>query len=365
MGLTVDHIQLRNFRNYKDFESGRFENLNIFVGPNGVGKTNLLEALQLMTSLDSFRNPKWNELVLWGEESASVTARLIEENRDIELRLEISDNRRRYFQNGKGKRPADLRGNVTTVLFNPDDLNLAKGPASIRRDALDQMGAQISGTYYGLRADYLKAIKEKAALLQSDFCSYEMVEPWNESIAVYGLAFAKHRINLFIAFRQNLVETCLEIAPDLLIDMAYIPSWMENAKIKEAGYDLDELGNALNNKLSNLLHAEIASKRCLCGPHLDDIAVEIMGHDARKFGSQGQQRLISLIWKLAEMKTIAKICNNQPLLLLDDVMSELDTERRNSLLSGICGKTQTFITTTDLEYFSEDVLKEAKIFRIG
>ncbi|MBR2521828.1 MAG: DNA replication and repair protein RecF [Coriobacteriales bacterium] len=365
MGLTFDHIELRNFRNYKDFESGQFENLNIFVGPNGVGKTNLLEALQLMTSLDSFRNPKWNELVLWGEEGASATARLVEEHRDIELRLEIANNRRRYFQNGKGKRPADLRGNVTTVLFNPDDLNLAKGPASIRRDAIDQMGAQISSTYYGLRSDYLRAIKEKAALLQADFCVIAMIEPWNESIAAYGLAFIKHRVNLFLAFRQNLLEVCLEIAPDLLIDIAYIPSWMEEAKIKEAGYDLDEFALALRGKLERLLQAEIASKRCLCGPHLDDIEVEILGHDARRFASQGQQRLILLIWKLAEMKTIAKICNNQPLLLLDDVMSELDTQRRNSLLSGIYGKTQTFITTTDLEYFSEDVLREAKIFRIG
>ena len=125
--LRIRNIEFNNFRNYSSFDSGEFSSFNIFVGKNGAGKTNIIEGIQLMTTLDSFRNPKWDEVIKWGENSADIRSSFFNDSRDLEMRLHIEEKKRHYFLNGKGKKNQDLLGLLPAVIFTPDDLQIVKG----------------------------------------------------------------------------------------------------------------------------------------------------------------------------------------------------------------------------------------------
>ena len=181
-----------------------------------------------------------------------------------------------------------------------------------------------------------------------------------------GSVFVKHRISLFSEFRKNFIETYDEMVSNQVIDVVYIPSWEEDdIEIRDSIYTRDQITEKLADKIESHRVAEIASKRCLVGPHRDEIKFYLDGFDARKFASQGQQRFISLSFKIAEMKTIKQINNQQPVLLLDDVLSELDNEKRDVLIEYLLDGTQTFITATDVENLDARILDRAKVFEVG
>lgn len=366
MNLVIRDIGLENFRNYDVFKCEGFSNFNVFVGLNGSGKTNIIEAIQLMTSLCSFRSPRWNEVVKWGCRESTVESTFCGDQRILEMRMKVSNNRRFYYLNGKAKNSKDLRGLLPSVLFCPDDLRIVKGYSDSRRESLDSLGAQISRTYYELKSNYSKAIKQKSSLLQSENVTLSSLSPWNENISILGSRFAKHRLNLFERFRKNMVGTYLDMVKGTVVDISYRPSWdTEGIELRASEYSADEIGSKLLEKMDALAEAEIASGKVLVGPHKDDIKIYIDGMEAKKYASQGQQRLISLSWKIAEMETIEEICDVKPILLLDDVLSELDKEKKDILASYLIDGTQTFITSTDVDSLNKDILMEAKVFAIG
>lgn len=379
MSLRLKKIQLNNFRNYSNFSYSDLEDLNILIGLNGVGKTNIIEAIQLITSLESFRKPKWDEVIKWEKSYASVIGNIVGDNRDLEISMSVENNRRRYYLNNKSKNRADILGLLPAVLFNPDDLSLVKGASEIRRDALDQIGGQISSVYYDLKNKYLKATKQKNNILQSfrqgnsldiknkDF--YFLIDSWNENISSIGANFIKHRLNLFSIFRNNLIEVGLDLLKQNKIDIVYIPSWSkidgDKEELRENIYSVDEIKKKFLERLEFLKEAELANGKTLIGPHRDDIKFCWDKKDARKFASQGQQRFIALCFKIAEMMTLEKITGQIPILLLDDVMSELDKQKREILINYLNGRVQTFITSVDVEFLDKNILKEALILDIG
>ncbi len=367
MNLVVNQIELHNFRNYEKFNSGNFSKFNVLVGHNGAGKTNIIEAIQLITSLESFRNPKWDEVVRWGSDRAVVRASFSGDGRSLETKLDIFNKKRSFYLNEKKKSVAELRGLLPAVVFCPDDLRIIKGSAENRRDALDYIGTQISNTYYDLKSKYGKAVKQKNALLQYSDLGCDVLDPWNENIAMIGASFVKHRISLFETFRKNLVRIWLEMVKKLVIDVVYIPSWEEDKDVEliTNDYSTEQIRSKLMKKMDFLKEAELASKKTLSGPHRDEIRFYIDGFDARKYASQGQQRFIALSWKIAEMETIYQICGQKPILLLDDVLSELDIEKREILAGYLLDNMQTFITATDVDYLDDNILQRANIFRIG
>lgn len=368
MGLSLHSLKLTNFRNYESFESGEFDQMNIFIGKNGTGKTNIVEAIQLITALESFRRPKWDEIIRWGSEDAEIIAREIGDKRDLELKLYIKENKRRYFLNSKGRKRKDLLGQLPAILFCPDDLQIVKGYSEIRREALDSIGSQISSTYTDLKNDYLKSVRQKNILLQSGNANDSLLESWNENIMAIGSSFVRHRINLFIRFRSLFFDLGNEMLPDLSIDIAYIPSWVDGEKIEireKKDIDSDDIAKLLKSKLESHKIAEISSGRVLIGPHRDDVRFYIKNYDAKKYASQGQQRFISLLWKISEMRIIESLCGQEPILLLDDVMSELDREKREILFKYLMKNTQTFLTAVEIDDVDKTYLKNAKIFEVG
>ena len=367
MSLRLDSVSFENFRNHEKFDSGSLGALNIFIGSNGVGKTNIIEGIQLVTSLDSFRHPKWDEVVRRGERLAKIDAHIVGDGRDIVVGFKSSDCRRFYQLNGKRKNSKDIRGILPSVLFNPDDLQLIKGSAEVRRDGLDSIGVQISNTYHDLKKEYQRTIRQKNKFLQSPEINLSLLDTWNENETLIATSYVKHRLRLFSAFRKNFLSIWPELAHNLSLNVVYIPSWEDEKgkEIEEPDYDETEIREKIGNTIRSHKDAEVAAGRSLVGPHKDDIRFYLDEADARRFASQGQQRLITLVWKIAEMETISEICGQQPLLLLDDVLSELDRDKKRILMEYLVGRNQTFITSTDVDALDDRILSNANIYKVG
>lgn len=367
MDLSLADIRLENFRNHSLYKGGPFGSLNIFIGPNGIGKTNILEGIQLVTSLGSFRNPKWDEVVKRGASRASVHIHAVSDKRNLDIGLRIENGKRRYLINGKSRKSADLRALMPSVLFNPDDLLLIKGNVERRREGLDSMGAQISTTYHDLRKEYQKSVRQKNRLLQSEDVNPTLLDVWNENICLIATSYVKHRLRLFSMFRKNLLEGWKDLSLGLDIEVNYIPTWERERdfEIGEPEYTEEDIRERIGETIRSHKEAEMAARRTLVGPHKDDIRFYLDGGDARKFASQGQQRLITLAWKIAEMKTIKQISGQTPLLLLDDVLSELDQQKKALLLGYLLDGKQTFITSTDIDAIGDKILSGANIFKVG
>lgn len=367
MSLQLKDLELYQFRNYPSFALHDIGPLTIFVGPNAVGKTNLIEAIQLLTSLTSLKNATANQLISWSEEGAKAEGVFSDQRRTIALSLLISKEKKRYQLNKKDKRPKDIRGLFPSVVFSPDDLLLIKGSQSIKRKALDDLGIQLSSNYQIIKKDYEKLIVQKNHLLKEKF-SASFLESINETLVTIGTQFYCYRNSLFQRM-MPLVKKYYEIISGKkeIIESSYVPSWENNESENFCtfNYPKEEALCLFSESIQKKLSDEKIRKRSLIGPHADRIEFYIDGKNAGLYGSQGQQRSLVLSIKLAEVELIHEIKNQKPLLLLDDVMSELDKDRRKCLLEFITDDLQTFITTTHLEYFSEDILNRAKIISLS
>lgn len=348
-GFTINKLKLRNFRNYED-ESRDFEpGINKIVGPNATGKTNLIEAVGLLTQISSFRNALTAELVNKNtkEESSQIEVEIFDNNTQSKhnLKLLISDGKKTYKLNDKTKSISSLKGNFPSVVFTPDDLAFVKGSNTMRRSAVDGLGSQISKDYYTVLHDYAKALKQKNALLR-DGASDDMFKSINDVLIKSGAQL--------VFYRHGLIQKILPVISDYYSQIAgeneklsieYYPSWAMDDKLEQISRDeaREKLGCAFDEKLDE----EKGRCRALIGPHRDRIVFVLNDEDAQNFASQGQQRSIVLSFKLTEVKLIEDMLDKRPILLLDDVMSELDESRREKLQSFIEDKTQVFITSTD------------------
>ena len=196
MTLRIESLSLRNFRNYEDAALNELGDITVLVGENAVGKTNLIEAIQLLTALTSFRHGTADQLIRHGEERSRVSMQATDGNRRLDIDLTLDGRTRKYRLNGKAKRPIDLKGVIPSVVFTPDDLDLVKGPNSGRRSALDTLGAQVNKSYYTVRRDYEKVIRHKNRLLKEE-ADVALVEAINEMIVTVGAQLTIYRIALF------------------------------------------------------------------------------------------------------------------------------------------------------------------------
>lgn len=366
MSLVLGSFALRNFRNYKAFDLEEIGMLTVFVGPNAVGKTNIVEGIQLVTALSSFRHPSLDQVVRRGAESARVDARIGDGSRQLDLALLIEEGGRRYLLNGKPKRTADLKGLIPAVAFTPDDLELVKGSQSTRRSALDALGSQLSANHYLIKKDYEKVVRFKNRLLKEE-AAPALVESIDESLLTAGAQLAWYRSSLFAKLAPLMAAQYASITGGReRLDAYYIPSWetCEGEKPATFSFTRDEARAQLAAALAARRADERARRRALVGPHADRIEFFIDGCNAAAFGSQGQQRSLVLAFKLAEVHLIQDILQQQPVLLLDDVMSELDADRRRALMGFVAGDIQTFITTTNLSYFDRDLLDRARVVKL-
>ncbi len=365
--LHLTSLDLVHFRNYDSFHLDELGYLTILVGPNAVGKTSVVEAIQLVTALESFRTSKASRLVKWGETRAHVGARLNGEARDLSIELDIKGSSRTYKLNGKTKRVADLAGLLPAVTFTPDDLHLVKGAAAARRDALDALGAQISKNFAAVRSDYAKLVKQKNRALKAEE-SDTYLSSIDDVLVRVGVQVLSHRMTIVERVQPYFQRFYKEISGgDERVALNYVPCWLrgDDDELTRYEFDRDEALSSLESYGRAMRPVERARRRTVAGPHADDVLFLLDGRNAVHFASQGQQRCIVLAYKLAEAAAIEDAMGRKPLLLLDDVMSELDERRRAYFMEFVADDIQTFITTTNAAYFTDAMKRRARIVRLG
>lgn len=370
MTLRIGQLDFRNFRNYEELHLADLGDITVLVGENAVGKTNIVEGVQLLTALASFRHATGEQLIQHGYSAARIAMEVSDGNRDLTVDLTLENKTRKYRLNGKGKRPADLKGLVPSVIFTPDDLDLVKGSMTGRRSALDTLGSQVNKNYYVVRRDYEKVIRHKNRLLKEE-ADPALVAAINEMVVTVGAQLTCYRTALFARVEPHMAEKYRQISGGReVLSMRYVPSWVtlgEESAADDSSLPSptrDEAREAMERALHERSGEELRRGRSLVGPHADTLSFLLDGQDASLFGSQGQQRSIVLAYKLAEAAVVEELLGQKPVLLLDDVMSELDGQRREALVAAMERGSQTFITTANLAYFDKNMLNRSNVIEL-
>lgn len=350
--VWLKSVEVHQFRNLVPMEIVFAERFNVFAGKNAQGKTSLLEAIYLLSSSRVLRASRETEAIQQGSESASVKGEL--EPTGTQLGVDLANGRRkRALVNGISlPRASDLIGRLPAVCFWSGDLALATGEPADRRLLLDTELSQIFPGYLKAFAAFKRALQQRNALLkqaQEQFVADELFEGWESQMAVSGEQMRK--------YRNDWVELLQPIAADT-------HGFMGRGENLELHYSIREPDN-LSELYSTQRRREIARGATLFGPHRDDLDISIDGRPVRQFGSQGQQRTAVISLKLAVLHTAQKTLGFPPLLLLDDIFSDLDIERRAKLVeAAMRAGGQVFITCTESGQAGDSLIGAAKVFRV-
>lgn len=347
--MRVQSLDLANFRNYAALHFSPPSGVCIFTGDNAQGKSNLLEALSLLATGKSFRAAREADLIRNGTPLARVAARVHTKSGELTAACLITrageGARKRFMRNGRSVPYAQFLGGIAAVTFMPSDLALVSGPPALRRRFLNAALSQSDRTYYREHVKYTKILVQKNALLKSATgVDRKLLATYNQQLAEVGtqLLCARARYVKRLAAAASEVHARW-VGPEPAFDVRYVPS--------PALADGDESPGAVMATLTNALEAampaELARKTSLTGPHRDDVEFALGGEPLARFGSQGQQRTAVLAVKSAEYALLAAATGEPPLLLLDDVLSELDAARRRTFMSSILDCEQVFVTATE------------------
>ena len=368
--MQVVSLQLEHFRNYRTLTIEPGPGLNIFVGLNAQGKSNLLESLYLLATSKSSRAGKDTELIQFGASQTRIAADILRaKNSDIELELTLSMAEKKAARiNGvKHTRLAEVIGQLNAVLFDSGDLEIIRGEPSIRRRFLDLEISQTSPRYVLALGSYRKALEQRNRLLRdlrdghAPASARQSLPAWNESLTQHGARLIERR-RLFLDRLALLAAETHSILSDGrdTLEVCYLPSFPLGDLTEAAAIQARFL-----EALASVSGEETARGTTVRGPQRDDITFLVNGQDCRLFGSQGQQRTVALSLKLAERRLIEELVGEPPLLLLDDVLSDLDDARRSLLfdLTAAAGS-QTFLSCTNLRAFSPAVLERASVYAV-
>lgn len=366
MSLELVKLSFTNFRNYPSLQLDQLGKMVVFVGENAIGKTNILEGISLLSTQTSFRSAQAAQLVLKGADFARVDGWVEDVSRNLQITLELKEGRQRRFLNGKPKKIGEMRGVVPSVAFTPDDLELSRGASGPRRNALDKLGAQLSANHHTICSDYRKTVQSKNKLLK-DAVASDLLDSYNEVLVMVGAQLTCYRAALFMRLGEYMATYYRSISRGReCLEVSYTPSWVDydaDVIVRETP-QRDEARANLHEALRRNREEELRRHSSLVGPHADHLDFFIDGNNAAFFASQGQKRSIVLAFKLSETALVKELLGQNPLLLLDDVVGELDEERTKALFGYIAGDLQTFITTTSLHYFSDEMLSQALVFKL-
>lgn len=334
--MKLSRLWLVDFRSYTELELPLHEGLTAVLGPNGVGKTNLLEAMTLLATLKSFRRAPTESMVRKGADRAVIRAVGERDGREVLIELEVSKGRTKAQVNRqKLARTRDLLGALRVTVFAPDDLSLVKDGPSVRREFLDDLIVALDPRADQVFTDFERVLRQRNALLKGvpgrlDESSAETLDVWDQQFANLGETVLKYRYETLEALLPLVTSSYQELAStEALVVATYTPSWGEGS-----------LADALADGRANDVRRRVST----LGPHRDDIMLELNGFASRTECSQGEQRTLALALRLAGHRLIAERIGEPPLLLLDDVLSELDHDRAHALLATL-PPGQTVITS--------------------
>ena len=337
--MYIKEIELKNFRNYGELALKFHEKVNILLGDNAQGKTNLIEGIYISSSGRSFRSGRDRDMICFGRDLSKAKITASRDSRDIIVEIVIGENEKGVKINGvKIKKTAELLKNILIVVFSPDDLKIIKGDPERRRRFMDRELSQIRPSYYSDLFSYRKILMHRNALLRKNGVRAEEFEVWDSELAEYGASVIRKRK----AFIEKISVISGEINKSITngkesLEVVYISSVFAGENTKDVFY----------SSLKGNIKRDILKGNTETGPHRDDLRINVNGMDIRRFGSQGQQRSAALSLKLAELRLIKEETDEEAVLLLDDVLSELDGERQNFLINSL-KNVQLFITATEI-----------------
>lgn len=367
--MKVESVILRQFRNYEEQEIEFHPLVNLIIGKNGQGKSNLIEAIQFALSGESFREGDANDLILSGSTAAKVSAQIF--SREIRKNSEfiLNETGKEIKINGKKVSVNELRKQFSTVVFSPDSLSIVKRGPKERRDFIDGIMTSLNRENVVLLSDYMRCLKSRNKILKSALKNelgrheasmiLSSLEPQYLSLAsrvILARIETLKLVNLRAKTSQQMIfsDKNVDISVDYVISQQSAIDWSQN-----------QVYDALKSRLRELHEAEWSVGQSLVGPHRHDVQFNLNGNSLRTFGSQGQQRAVVLSFKLAQIAAHQELHGEYPILLLDDVMSELDAEKRERFLGLLSElQAQIFLTTAELEKQNEFSSRETKIFVI-
>lgn len=364
--MYIKQLELTNYRNYDKLNLSFSPKINVFIGENAQGKTNVMEAIYVLSMAKSHRTSNDRELIRWEQEYGKIEGDIHRKYGKLPLELIISKKGKKAKVNHlEQNRLSNYIGQLNVVMFAPEDLNLVKGSPSVRRRFLDMEIGQISPVYLHDLLSFQKILKQRNTILRDNR--------------------GKQNLNdvMFDVYTDQYIQIAVEIIRKRFYFMDLLQKWaepihegisrgMESLKITygtlkglESGQTQEEMVSILEEKLHEMKSRELERGLTLVGPHRDDLHFFVNGYDIQTFGSQGQQRTTALSLKLAEIQLVKQEVGEPPILLLDDVLSELDDYRQSHLLNTIQGEVQTFVTTTNIAGIDHETISQARIFEVN
>ncbi|MCF8565716.1 DNA replication/repair protein RecF [Alicyclobacillus tolerans] len=366
--MFIKDLTLHNFRNYTHQEVSFGNELNLFVGENAQGKTNALEAIYLLAMGKSHRTQKDAELMMWQQQHTLVRAAVQTQQREIKLQIDLSQSGKRAQVNGVNQtKMTDFVGHFQVVLFAPEDLQLVKGGPSLRRRFMDMELGQTKPRYLYHLGQYMRSLQQRNSLLKQDAPDWAYVEVFEEQLVEHGVYILSQRLRF--------VEQIEELAKGLhdsisnggeRFSLDYSPSVpsLNFRDFSPQSAQPEEFAEALRSALKQKRNTDRRLGYTTTGPHRDDLVFFLDGQPVHSFASQGQQRTIALSLRLAEIDFIHREIGEYPVLLLDDVLSELDDTRQKNLILSMSERVQTILTTTSLFQLNDKLDKATRLFYV-
>ena len=336
--MHLSYLSLKNFRSYSDLELPLKSGITIFLGRNGEGKTNIVESILYLAFLASHRTAGDLPLIKLGESAAYIRAKIQGSDREILVELEINSeksNRARINQNPV-RSQKELFGLIQCIYFSPEDMDLVRGDPSERRRFIDQILILRSPRLAGVITDYERAVRQRNTLLKTRSHPASL-EPWDQQVAKYGAEIIAARCSLLMEYNPFFTKAYANITPEKLANITYKSSIDQPTTNPEENYQI------ILQKMSVIKGQELDRGLTLIGPHRDDLVLHLGEHLVKGFASHGESWSIALSLKLAAYELLLAE-GKKPILILDDVFSELDEERRRQLISLAQSAEQTFIT---------------------
>ncbi len=357
--MYISNLKISNFRNYDSLELKLNKGLNIIIGNNGQGKTNLLESIYVLGITKSHRSFIDNNLIKKNEKICKIKGKLVQENISSKLEI-ILENKKKILKidNNIIVKNSDYISNMNIIIFYPEDLELIKGSPASRRRFLNLELAQLNSNYLVILNEYNKILKMRNDYLKNSYIDDNYLNILTNYLIEKAIIIYKLRNKFVIKLNENIEKIYNDITKISGFNIKYKNS------LNNTDFNYDSLKYNLIEKFREIKNQELKLKTTLIGPHKDDLEFYLDENNLKNYGSQGQQRMAVISLKLGEIEIFKKYNDNTPILLLDDVFSELDEKKKNNLLKYINNDIQVIITTTDVKNISEKIIKKSKIIEI-
>ena len=362
--MKIEHLKLTNFRNYDRLELDFNQNINLFIGNNGQGKTNILESIYVLSLSKSNRYGLDSDLIKFEESFAKIEGTVKNDTLIKRQEVLITKQKKQLSINGKEiRKTRDYISNFCVISFTPNDLEIIKGSPSVRRNLLNIDISQLYNNYINYLNEYNSIIKIRNEYLKkinlNGNSDYRYLDIINEKLIEKADKIYSYRFSFLEKINKFLPTVYKKITG---LDNLYI-KYDNSLGLSE--YSKDEINNKLREKFKRNINQELMQGITLNGPHRDDFLFLLDGMDMKNYASQGQQRMAIIAFKISELYIFKDVLDSYPVLLLDDIFSEIDTKKRNKIIKFLKNDIQTIITTTDVNDINDELLKDATIYMIN